>query len=117
MSKRPKDDKVFLGHMLQEIDAAEHTAARRDSDPEIVKRAVVRCLEIIGEATVNISKPLKEKHPEVPWREMKDMRDMLIHEYFGVSMDLIWGVVENELPALRKQIQHILKELESPDAH
>ena len=74
--------------------------------------AVLRGLEIIGEATKNLSRELKTKHREIPWREIAGMRDKLIHEYFGVNLELVWVTIKNELPELKNQILKILKEIE-----
>ena len=73
--------------------------------------AVLRGLEIIGEATKNISKELKEKHSTIPWKDIAGMRDKLIHYYFGVKLELVWETVKSKLPELRKQILRVVEEL------
>ncbi len=75
--------------------------------------AVVRALEIIGEATKNIPESIRKKHPEVPWKSMTGMRDKLIHAYFGVRLELIWNTVSELLPPLKKVFQQISLELEN----
>ena len=76
---------------------------------DTLKRAFVRSLEIIGEATKKIPADMKEKYPVVEWRSMAGMRDRLIHNYFGVDYDLIWDVVKTKIPPLRKAIEGILR--------
>ena len=67
--------------------------------------AVVRNLEIIGEAAKMLSKELKEKYPQFPWKELAGMRDKLIHHYFGINYDLVWGIIEEEIGSLSEQIK------------
>ena len=70
--------------------------------------AVIRALEILGEASKRMSPSIKNQFPDIPWKLMAGMRDKLIHEYFGVNLDVVWEVVTNNLPALFSQIQCIL---------
>ncbi len=71
--------------------------------------AVVRNLEIIGEAIKNISEELKDKYPRVPWKDLAGVRDKLIHHYFGVNLDIVWNIVKEELPGIILQLEEILK--------
>lgn len=73
--------------------------------------AVIRNLEIVVEATENLSAELREQHPEVPWKAMAGVRDRLIHDYFGVNLDIVWQIVAGELPQLVMQIDKILRGL------
>lgn len=75
--------------------------------------AVVRSIEIIGEATKKIPKALKDKHREVPWKKMTGMRDKLIHEYFGVDVEILWKTAKDDIPSLKQPVQNILKSLET----
>lgn len=74
--------------------------------------AVVRALEMIGEASKMVPDTIRQGHPEIPWKKMAGMRDKLIHAYFGTDLDLIWRTVSELLPALRPRIQSILDETE-----
>lgn len=76
--------------------------------------AVVRALEIIGEATKKIPEAVREIYPDLPWREMAGLRDKLAHDYFGVNLDVVWKTVTDDLPTLKSGIASVL-EAESPD--
>ena len=75
--------------------------------------AVIREFEIIGEAVGKLPEVIKEKHPEVPWREIKDFRNLLIHEYFGVDMQIIWNTIQQDLPLLLKASKSALEKYPS----
>lgn len=76
---------------------------------EIIKRAFVRSLEIIGEAVKNLSNDLVFKNDHIPWRSMTAMRDRLIHGYFSVDYDIVWDVVTKKLPDLRVEIERLIE--------
>jgi len=78
----------------------------------VLSRACLKSLEIIGEASRNISEDLKKAHPEVPWRQMTGMRNKLVHRYFGVDWEIVNDVLKNELPSLRSNILRVLSEQE-----
>ena len=71
--------------------------------------AVMRNLEIIGEAARFISSEIIENHPEIPWRNMADLRNKVSHEYFGIDLEIIWQTIEDDLPLLTKQINRLKK--------
>ena len=77
--------------------------------------AVIRNLEIIGEATKQIPDYIRQKAPHIPWRSIAGMRDKLIHRYFGVNLDIVWSVVQNDLSALKKAVEVILSKLDKED--
>lgn len=70
--------------------------------------AVVRNLEIVGEAIKNISENLKERYPQIQWKELAGLRDKLIHHYFGVNYDIVWHVVKNELPDILYHLEKLI---------
>lgn len=108
-----KDPKVFLGHILESIEAIEEYTADINKDKFLKTRqkvdAVTRRIEIIGEATKNLPADFKLNAPHIPWKKIAGMRDNLIHEYFGVNEDLVWKVVKKDLPELKKEIEILLK--------
>jgi uncharacterized protein with HEPN domain len=75
--------------------------------------AVVRNVEIIGEAVKNLSEELRQRRADIPWKNMAGARDRLIHGYFGVSFDIVWEIVSNELPLLRESLKKLLNEQSS----
>jgi len=74
--------------------------------------AVVRSLEIIGEASKKVPVAVQKKYPDVPWKKMAGMRDKLIHEYFGIDEEIVWKVASEEIPAVKPAIKKMLLELE-----
>jgi uncharacterized protein with HEPN domain len=80
------------------------------SNNETLIRAFSRSLEIIGEASKKIPKSFKDKYPDVPWRQIAGMRDKLIHDYFGIDLEIVWNAIENNLPELRDQLICIFKD-------
>jgi uncharacterized protein with HEPN domain len=74
--------------------------------------ATLHNLEIIGEAAKSIPNAIRERHPEIEWRKITGLRDIVAHEYFGIDLEIIWDIVQNKLPELDLQIAAILKEVE-----
>lgn len=74
--------------------------------------AVLRNLEIIGEAVKNLSADFRKKHKDIEWKNIVGMRDKIIHFYFGIKWDIVWSIIKNKIPELKKKIEPLLKELE-----
>jgi uncharacterized protein with HEPN domain len=75
--------------------------------------AAIRCFEVIGEATKNISKTVRNKYPDIVWNEMAGMRDKLIHEYFGVDAKVLWKTVKKDIPPLKTALSKVVQDLKS----
>ena len=106
-----KDDRIYLLHIRDAIEhIMEYTISGKGSfiADRKTQDAVVRNLEIIGEATKRLSPPLKDAHPDISWKPIAGMRDKLIHDYFGINLQLVWDVVERDLPGLKLKVSQLI---------
>lgn len=106
-----KDDRLYLMH-IQEA-CSRIAAFTSDGEESFLKDlkaqdAVLRNFQVIGEAAKKVSADLKLAHPAIPWRAMTGMRDKLVHDYFGVNLNLVWQTVVEKIPALHEGISNIL---------
>lgn len=109
----PRDYRVYLEDVLEAVqkirsymDGLSYEAFQEDSK---TIDAVIRNLEVIGEAVKQIPEPIRAAHPAVPWKKIAGLRDILIHEYFGVDLELIWDVTTHKLPELEASAIQILQ--------
>lgn len=108
-----KDDSIYLEHIetnLKRILSYSSGISKEDFlNNNQMQDACIRQIEIMGEATKRISEPFKEKHPEVPWKDMAGMRDKLIHDYLDVDLNIVYQTVAVDIPKLLPVIERILK--------
>jgi uncharacterized protein with HEPN domain len=110
-----KDPRVYVAHILECIDKIERFTAdgrERFFQEAMVQDAVLRNLEVIGEAAKRLDDAYRAAHPGVPWRALAGLRDVLIHQYEGVDLEKVWAIVEQELPSLRGTLAAILPPLD-----
>ena len=106
-------DIVYLRHVLEAIQTIEEYLDGFNYETFLKDKktvdATVRELEIIGEASNNLSQKFKDSNPEIPFRDITDMRNVLIHEYFGVNTKIVWDTCQNDLPKLKEVIKATLQ--------
>lgn len=116
MAKKDRDDSVFLGDIIECIEMIEryiqNSSEKEFEDNSEKQDAVIRRIEIIGEAVKNISKKTRDKHPSIPWKEIAGMRDVVIHQYFGVTISLVWRVATSDLMLLKDKFQAVMDGLD-----
>jgi uncharacterized protein with HEPN domain len=106
-----KSDAVYLHHILDASDKiARYVSVGRETftAESHWQDAVIRQLEIIGEATKRLTVDFRDRHPELPWRRIAGLRDVLIHNYFGVDLAAVWEITQRDLPSFRERVRAIL---------
>ncbi len=109
-----KDDNVYLHHILDAILRIESylsgVSKEQFLENGLLQDGVVRQLEVIGEASRNLSDEFQESHPEVPWGEIVGLRNRIVHAYFKIDFKVAWDIARDDLPSLKKQVSRFLEE-------
>lgn len=106
-----KDDRLYLEHIRDAVeDISRYASVGREAffAERMRQDAILRKLEVIGQAVKNLSDAAKSRQPNVPWKQISGMRDKVIHEYFGVNLEIVWVVVERDLPQLKEAVDQLL---------
>ncbi len=115
MSSNFRDYRDYIQDILDSIDEIESFTEGMKFE-EFTKdkktiNAVTRSVEVIGEAAKKIPKSIRNKYPNIPWKKISGMRDKLIHEYFGIDLEILWKVAKDNIPPLKSTIKNILEDL------
>lgn len=108
--------KDILSSMCDAEEFIEGMSYQQFMDDKKTFNAVVRAIEVIGEAAKNVPPTIRARYPAIPWKEMAGMRDKVTHFYFGVDREAIWIAVKERIPSLKPTIEQILKDLNSAEA-
>ena len=102
---------VFIEHIIDSIEKIEEFIKNIGEDEfnknTQLQDAVVRRIEIIGEAVKNLPEDFRERHKNIPWKEIIGTRDKIIHHYFGVNLDIVWSIIKKDIPDLKKKLKKI----------
>jgi len=108
-----RQPKAFFDDILEAIRKIEKYSKNLSLDKlkkdEMIQDAIIRNLEIIGEAVKNIPVAVKDENPEIEWKKISGLRDILIHTYFGIDLEIIWGIIAEKLPPLKKKVLKLIE--------
>ncbi len=110
-----RDDRARLLDILEAIDNIQRRAAPGREvymNDELLQVWMVHHIQIIGEAAGGLSRTLREQYPEIPWGDIVSMRNILVHQYFGIDLEQVWATVITDLPRLHSEITHMLREMD-----
>ena len=110
-----RSDRERLEDILEAINKIEERASLGKESfltDELLQVWMVHHLQIMGEAVARISHKTKEEHPEVPWKQISGMRNILVHDYFGIELEIVWGVVETDITELKKNVMVALEAID-----
>jgi uncharacterized protein with HEPN domain len=113
MNRKKRDPQVYLQDILSAIARIEQYTVKGKKDfltNTLVQDAVIRQISIIGEAAVKLPSTMKAKHPEITWKQIKGMRNIIIHDYSETDLPTVWGTVTHDLPPLKRAVKTMLKE-------
>ncbi len=117
--KKPLDDSVRLQHMFDAIleieESMQHRTASDFFSNSMLHSACIRQLEIICEAADRVSEETRSKSPSIRWKEIVGLRNLLIHEYFGVDLDIVLEIIQNDMPPLKDAVKALLDAMSRPD--
>lgn len=115
-----RDSIIFIAHILECIELIEEYTKETSKDKfhnsRQIQDAIIRRIEIIGEAVKNLPREVKNKYSDIPWKRIAGMRDILIHEYWGIDLNLTWNVATKEILEFKKKVFEIKKDLETGNA-
>jgi uncharacterized protein with HEPN domain len=110
-----KEPKIYIEHIFECIDLIEEYIEGKNKidfiKSPLIQDAIIRRIEIIGEAIKNLSSEFMKVHPNIPWKEIMGMRDIIVHKYFGIDLELTWEVVIKDIPDLKKKLIKIKERL------
>ena len=108
-----RDYMLYIKEMISAIEKIERYANsisfKEFLENELIQDGIIRNLEVLGEASKNIPEYIKKKYPQIKWRKISGLRDILIHAYFNVDLSMIWDIINNHLPALKVELLKIMK--------